>query len=68
MNDYQTAFIFGTGKNDYGNVEARLGISGSDTQFLGYSIFFGPPFYQFGPWSATRATPNSWICLELQRR
>ncbi|HEY1533497.1 MAG TPA: hypothetical protein VGF76_05750, partial [Polyangiaceae bacterium] len=25
----------------------------------------GPPFYQFGPWSPTRMTPGTWVCLEL---
>ena len=63
--NYQIGFIFGTGKNDLGNVQAGLGINGGAAQFLGYSIFFGPPLYQFGPSSATRATPNNWVCLEL---
>ena len=63
--NYQVGFIFGSGQNDYGKVEAGVGIRGGDAQLLGYSIFYGPPFYQFGPSSATRATPNSWTCLEL---
>jgi hypothetical protein len=63
--NYQIGFIYGSGKNDVGNVTTGMGVIGGSNQIVGYSIFYGPPFYQFGPWSATRITPGSWICLEL---
>ena len=63
--NYQMGFIYGTGKNDVGNVQTGMGIIGGSNQIVGYSIFYGPPFYQFGPWSPTRITPGTWICLEL---
>jgi hypothetical protein len=63
--NYQIGFVYGTGKNDLGNVQTGLGVNGGSNQILGYSIFYGPPFFQFGPRSATRMTPGTWICLEL---
>ena len=63
--NYQIGFIYGTGENDVGNVQTGMGVIGGSNQIVGYSIFFGPPFYQFGPWSPTRMTPGTWICLEL---
>jgi hypothetical protein len=63
--DYHTGFIIGTGKNDRGDVQAGMGMIGSAKQFLGYSIFFADPKYEFGPWSKTLITPNQWLCVEL---
>jgi len=63
--DFHMGFIFGTGKNALGNVQAGMGLNGGAKQYLGYSIFFGPPSYEFGPLSATKVMPNQWLCLEL---
>ena len=63
--DFHTGFIFGSGNNDEGNVETGMGLIGGATQFLGYSIFYGSPSYEFGPWSSTKVAPNRWICMEL---
>ena len=63
--DYHTGFIIGTGKNDRGDVQAGMGMIGSAKQFLGYSIFFADPKYEFGPWSKTLIAPNQWLCVEL---
>lgn len=63
--NYQTAFILAKGKNGSGDVEAGVGFAGGDQQFLGYTIFVGPPFFQFGPRSAARVNAGAWLCLEL---
>jgi hypothetical protein len=42
-----------------------MGMIGSDQQYLGYSIFFGNPKYEFGPWSNPRIKPKEWLCIEL---
>lgn len=63
--DFHTGFIVGTGRNALGDVQGGMGLIGGDKQFLGYSIFFGDPYFEFGPWSSTRATPSQWLCLEL---
>jgi hypothetical protein len=63
--DFHTGFIFGSGNNDKGSVETGMGLIGGDRQYLGYSIFYGSPSYEFGPWSNTRVAPNRWICMEL---
>jgi hypothetical protein len=63
--DFHTGFIVGTGKNALGDVQAGMGLIGGAKQFLGYSIFFGDPSFEFGPWANTMATPNQWLCLEL---
>jgi hypothetical protein len=62
-NGYHTGLIYGSGRNNLGKVQAGLGSIGPK-DFLGYSIYFGPPFYEFGPW-APSVTPNTWLCLEL---
>jgi hypothetical protein len=61
---YHMGYIVGSGRNNLGNVQAGLGSIGPK-DFLGYSIYFGPPFHEFGPWSPTTVTPNAWLCLEL---
>ncbi len=61
---FHMGFVQASGDNDLGHVRSALG-SIADKQFLGYSIYFGPPFVEFGPWSDLRVTPNTWLCLEL---
>src|SRR6266542_815935 len=63
--DYHTGFIIGSGKNDRGDVQAGMGMIGSAKQYLGYSIFFGDPKFEFGPWSKTLILANQWLCVEL---
>jgi hypothetical protein len=63
--DFHMGFIFGIGKNDAGEVQAGLGMIGGERQYLGYSIFFGPPKYEFGPWSKAKVEANVWQCIEL---
>jgi hypothetical protein len=63
--DFHMGFIFGIGKNDAGDVQAGMGMIGGEKQYLGYSIFFGPPKYEFGPWSEAKVEPNRWQCVEL---
>ncbi len=63
--DFHTGFMIGSGKNDKGNVTAGVGMIGSNQQYLGYSIFFGAPKYEFGPWSIPHIVPKAWQCIEL---
>ncbi|HEX3597468.1 MAG TPA: hypothetical protein VHU80_20310 [Polyangiaceae bacterium] len=63
--DFHTGFIVGSGKNDLGDVQAGMGLIGGEKQFLGYSIFYGAPSYEFGPWANTKVVPGEWLCLEL---
>jgi hypothetical protein len=63
--DFHMGFILGVGKNDAGDVQAGMGMIGGEKQYLGYSIFFGPPKYEFGPWSKAKVEPNKWACIEL---
>lgn len=63
--DFHTGFMMGGGNNDKGTTTLGMGMIGSDQQYLGYSIFFGNPKYEFGPWSNTRIKPNEWLCIEL---
>jgi hypothetical protein len=63
--DFHMGFIFGIGKNDAGDVQAGMGMIGGERQYLGYSIFFGPPKYEFGPWSQAKVQPGQWQCIEL---
>ncbi|HXK18887.1 MAG TPA: hypothetical protein VNG33_13845 [Polyangiaceae bacterium] len=63
--DFHMGFILGIGKNDLGDVQAGTGMIGGAKQYLGYSIFFGPPKYEFGPWSKATVEPNKWQCIEL---
>ena len=57
-------FIQASGDNEFGRVRSALGSIG-EKQFLGYSIYFGPPFVEFGPWSELTVAPENWLCLEL---
>jgi hypothetical protein len=63
--DFHTGFMMGGGNNDKGTTTLGMGMIGSDQQYLGYSIFFGDPKYEFGPWSKTRIVANQWLCIEL---
>ncbi|HVY27824.1 MAG TPA: hypothetical protein VHB79_14815 [Polyangiaceae bacterium] len=63
--DFHMGFILGVGKNDAGDVQAGMGMIGGEKQYLGYSIFYGPPKYEFGPWSKAKVEPNKWACIEL---
>jgi hypothetical protein len=63
--DFHTGFLFGTGNNDRGTTQLGMGMIGSAKQFLGYSIFFGTPKFEFGPWSKTLIQANQWMCIEL---
>ena len=63
--DFHTGFMVGGGKNDKGDCTVGMGMIGSDQQYLGYSIFFGNPKYEFGPWSSPRIKPKEWLCIEL---
>jgi hypothetical protein len=64
--DFHTGFMVGGGMNNTGVVTVGLGMIGSDQQYLGYSIFFGNPKLEYGPWSnPERIMPNSWLCLEM---
>jgi hypothetical protein len=63
--DFHTGFMFGTGNNDKGTTQLGMGMIGSAKQYLGYSIFFGAPKFEFGPWSKTLIVANQWICIEL---
>ncbi len=65
MMDFHTGFMVGGGKNDKGDVTVGMGMIGSDQQYLGYSIFFGTPKLEFGPWSNPRIVPKMWQCIEL---
>jgi hypothetical protein len=33
--------------------------------YLGYSIYRGPPYVEFGPRSPTEVTTLAWTCIEL---
>jgi hypothetical protein len=63
--DFHTGFIVGSGKNELGDVQAGMGLIGGAKQYLGYSIFYGAPSFEFGPWANTKAVPREWTCLEL---
>jgi hypothetical protein len=63
--DFHTGFMFGTGQNDRGPTQIGMGMIGSAKQWLGYSIFFGNPKLEYGPWSKARMVANQWVCVEL---
>lgn len=64
MGGYHMGFIQAVGQNDLGEVRSSVG-SIADRQVLGDSIYFGPPFHEFGPWSETRYQAGVWTCIEL---
>ena len=59
--DFHTGFLMGSGNNNLGNCQAAVGLIGSAKQFLGYSIFFANPKFEFGPWSATKVTLSLFL-------
>ena len=64
--DFHTGFMIGGGMNNTGDVTAGMGMIGTDQQYLGYSIFFGNPKLEYGPWSnPERIVPNTWLCIEM---
>jgi len=69
--DYHTGFIIAGGDNDLGHVELAVGAnlspnsSAGPMYYLGYSIYRGPPYVEFGPRSSTRVTTMMWTCIEL---
>jgi hypothetical protein len=63
-NGYHMGFIYASGNNDLGLVQAGMGSIGPK-DFLGYSIYFGPPSHEFGPWASLKVSANQWTCVEL---
>jgi hypothetical protein len=61
---FHMGYIVASGNNDLGSVQAGLGSIGPK-DYLGYSIYFGPPFHEFGPWASLTVAPKQWVCLEL---
>jgi hypothetical protein len=39
--------------------------SAGSMHYLGYSIYRGPPYVEFGPRSPTPVATTSWTCIEL---
>jgi hypothetical protein len=63
-NGYHMGYIYASGNNDLGLVQAGMGSIGPK-DFLGYSIYFGPPSHEFGPWASLTVSANRWLCVEL---
>jgi hypothetical protein len=69
--DYHTGFIIAGGNNDLGHVELAVGAnlspnsSAGAMHYLGYSIYRGPPYVEFGPRSPTPVQTMAWTCIEL---
>jgi len=69
--DFHTGFIIAGGNNDLGHVELAVGANLSPSSaagpmhYLGYSIYRGPPYDEFGPRSPTVVTTSAWTCIEL---
>jgi len=69
--DFHTGFIIAGGNNDLGHVELAVGANLSPSSaagpmhYLGYSIYRGPPYVEFGPRSQTKVTTTAWTCIEL---
>jgi hypothetical protein len=63
-NGYHMGYIYASGDNNLGSVQAGMGSIGPK-DFLGYSIYFGPPSHEFGPWSSLTVTGMQWLCVEL---
>ena len=69
--DFHTGFIIASGNNDLGHVELAVGANLSPSSaagpmhFLGYSIYRGPPYVEFGPRSPTQVVNSAWTCIEL---
>jgi hypothetical protein len=69
--DFHTGFIIAGGNNDHGHVELAVGAnlspssSAGPMHYLGYSIYRGPPYVEFGPRSPTPVVNVAWTCIEL---
>ncbi len=69
--DFHTGFIIAGGNNDLGHVELAVGANLSPSSaagpmhYLGYSIYRGPPYVEFGPRSPTDVVTLAWTCVEL---
>ena len=69
--DFHTGFIIAGGDNDLGHVELAVGANLSPSSaagpmhYLGYSIYRGPPYVEFGPRSPTEVVTLAWTCIEL---
>jgi hypothetical protein len=69
--DFHTGFIIASGNNDLGHVELAVGAnldpssSAGPMHYLGYSIYRGPPYDEFGPRSPTPVVTLAWTCIEL---
>jgi len=69
--DFHTGFIIAGGNNDLGHVELAVGAnlspssSAGPMHYLGYSIYRGPPYVEFGPRSPTQVATLAWTCIEL---
>jgi hypothetical protein len=69
--DFHTGFIIASGNNDLGHVELAVGANLSPDSaagpmhYLGYSIYRGPPYVEFGPRSPTPVATLAWTCIEL---
>jgi hypothetical protein len=69
--DFHTGFIIAGGNNNFGHVELAVGAnlspssSAGPMHYLGYSIYRGPPYVEFGPRSNTAIVNLAWTCIEL---
>ncbi len=69
--DFHTGFIIASGNNDLGHVDLAVGAnlspssSAGPMHYLGYSIYRGPPYDEFGPRSSTPVLNEAWTCIEL---
>jgi hypothetical protein len=69
--DFHMGLIIAGGKNNFGHVELAVGAnlspssSAGPMHYLGYSIYRGPPYVEFGPRSNTAIANLAWTCIEL---
>jgi hypothetical protein len=69
--DFHLGFIIAGGRNDLGHVELAVGAnlspsnSAGPMHYLGYSIYRGPPYHEFGARSPTPVVNVAWTCIEL---
>ncbi len=69
--DFHMGLIIAGGNNNFGHVELAVGAnlspssSAGPMHYLGYSIYRGPPYVEFGPRSNTAIVNLAWTCIEL---
>ena len=69
--DFHMGLIIAGGNNNLGHVELAVGANLSPSSaagpmhYLGYSIYRGPPYVEFGPRSKTAIVNLAWTCIEL---